>query len=93
MAKDTSKSASKPKKTRGRQSDFSGDRLIYLDGLAKDFQNRKDRSAFYDEVAQGLINKFGYSRDGRVYVQAESLTTDEKLEYYRALRSVSPHLA
>jgi hypothetical protein len=88
-----SKSANKTKKPRGRQSDFSGDKQAYLDSLAKDFLNRKDRSAFYDEAAQGLIDNFGYSRDGKVYVEADSLTPDEKSEYYQALRNVSIPLA
>lgn len=89
MAKATNKSATKEKKTRGRQSDFSGEKKAYLDGLAKDFLNRKDRSTFYNEVAQGLIEQFGYSRDGKVYVEAGTLNADEQLEYYQALRSVS----
>lgn len=91
MPKATTQSASKPKKTRGRQSDFSGPQQAFLDGLAKDFMNRKDRGAFYDEAAQGLIDKFGYSRDGKVYVEAETLTSEQKSEYYQALRSVSRH--
>lgn len=89
MVKSTNKSPTKEKKTRGRQSHFSGEKEAYLDGLAKEFLSRKDRSAFYDEAAQGLIDKFGYSRDGKVYVEAETLTPDEKLEYYKGLRSVS----
>lgn len=89
MAKPTKKSASKPKKTRGRQSDFSGEKQAYLEGLAKDFLNCKDRRTFYNEVAQGLVEKFGYSRDGKVYVKADTLTADERLEHYQALRNVS----
>ena len=89
MPKATNKSASNPKKSRGRQSDFTGEKLAYLDSLAKDFQNCKDRSTFYNEAAQGLIDKFGYSRDGKVYVNADSLNPDEQLEYYQALCSVS----
>ena len=89
MPKATNKSASNPKKSRGQQSDFTGEKLAYLDSLAKDFQNCKDRSTFYNEAAQGLIDKFGYSRDGKVYVNADSLNLDEQLEYYQALRSVS----
>ena len=55
--------------------------------------NRKDRGAcaFYDEAAQGLIDKFGYSHDGKVYVEAETLTSEQKSKYYQALRSVSRH--
>jgi hypothetical protein len=89
MVKETKKTVTQPKKTRGRQSDFSGDKQVYLDGLTKEFMTRKDRSAFYDEAAQGLIDKFGYSRDGKMYVEADTLTTEEKLEYYKGLRSVS----
>jgi hypothetical protein len=91
MAKASNKSATKLKKNRGRQSDFSGEKKAYLDGLAKDFLNRKDRSTFYNEVTQGLVDQFGYSRDGKVYVEAGTLTAEEKLEYYQALRSVSVH--
>ena len=89
MAKGTKKNSSNANKTRGRQSDFSGDQLIFLDGLAKDFHNRKDRGAFYNEAAQGLIDRFGYSRDGIVFVQADTLNSEERVEYYQALRSVS----
>jgi hypothetical protein len=89
MPKATNKSATNPKKTRGRQSDFSGEKLAFLEGLAKEFQTRKDRSTFYNEAAQGLIDRFGYTRDGKVYVEAESLSDDEQLECYQALRSVS----
>jgi hypothetical protein len=92
MVKDTKKSSPKPKKTRGRQSDFSGEKEAYLDGLANEFLNRKDRSTFYDEATQGLIEKFGYSRDGKSYVEADTLTLEEKSEYYKGLRSVSDHL-
>ena len=77
------------KKTWGRQSDFTGEKKAYLEGLAKDFLNRKDRGAFYDEAAQGLIDRFGYSRDGKVYVGPNTLSDDEKVEYYQALRSVN----
>ena len=91
MVKATKKTANKPIKSRGRQSDFSGEKKAYLEGLAKDFINSKDRSAFYDESAQGLIDKFGYSRDGKVYVEADTLTEEEKLKYYEALRNVSVH--
>ena len=93
MTKATNKSATKPRKTRGRQSDFSGEKQAYLDSLAKDFLNRKDRSTFYDEAAQGLFDKFGYSRDGKVYVEADTLSAEEQLEYYQALRGVSVHFA
>jgi hypothetical protein len=89
MVKETKKTVTQPKKTRGRQSDFSGEKQEYLNGLVKEFLTRKDRGAFYGEAAQGLIDKFGYSRDGKVYVEADTLTTDEKLEYYKNLRSVS----
>jgi hypothetical protein len=89
----SNKAPNTTKKGRGRQSDFSGEKEAFLDGLAKDFLTRKDRSAFYDEAAQGLIEKFGYSRDGKVYVGAGDLTDEEKLEYYKTLRSVSPHSA
>jgi hypothetical protein len=89
MVKGTKNSVTQPKKTRGRQSDFCGEKLEYLDSLANEFLSRKDRGAFYNEVAQGLIEKFGYSRDGRVYVEAETLTTEEQLDYYKGLRSVS----
>ena len=91
MAKPSKKSTPKEKKSRGRQSDFSGEKEAYLDGLAKKFANCKDRSAFYGEAAQGLIDQFGYSRDGRVYVDGNTLSTEEKLEYYKNLRSVSDH--
>jgi hypothetical protein len=91
MVKATKESATKPKKSRGRQSDFSGEKKAYLDGLAKDFLNCKDRSAFYGEATQGLFEKFGYSRDGKVYVEADTLTEEEKLDYYQALRNVSFH--
>lgn len=89
MPKDTKTSTPKPKKGRGRQSDFSGEKESYLLGLTKEFLTRKDRSIFYDEATQGLIDKFGYSRDGKVYVDADSLDPDEKLEYYKGLRNVS----
>jgi hypothetical protein len=89
MAKATNKSAPKQKKTRGRQSDFSGEKQAFLEAHAKDFMNRKDRGAFYDEVAQGLVDKFGYSRDGKVYVEANTLNPEEQMEYYQALRGVS----
>ena len=62
MVKDTLKNPPKVKKTRGRQSDFSGEKEADLDGLTDEFQKRKDRSTFYDEAAQGFIEKFGYSR-------------------------------
>jgi hypothetical protein len=98
MVKQSKKTAPKAKKTRGRKGDFSGEKEAYLDGLAKDFGNRKDRSAFYDEAAQGLIDKFGYSRDGRVSVEGDSLSPedanlspDEKVAYYKNLRGVSDH--
>jgi len=91
MVKEANKSLPKPKKTRGRQSDFSGEKEAYLDGLTKEFQNRKDRSAFYDEAAQGLIDKFGYSRDGKIYFEGDNLSSEEKLECYKGLRSVSDH--
>jgi hypothetical protein len=91
MAKGANKAATKTKKNRGRQSDFSGEKEEYLNGLAKDFHIRKDRGAFYNEAAQGLIDRFGYSRDGRVYVDGDMLSTEEKLEYYQALRNVSIH--
>lgn len=55
MVKDTKKSTPKPKKTRGRQSNFSGEKEAYLNGLANKFLNHKDHSIFYDEAAQGLI--------------------------------------
>ena len=93
MAKGTKKTATNANKTRGRQSDFSGEQLVYLDGLAKDFHNRKDRGVFYNEAAQGLIDKFGYSRDGKVFVQADTLNSEERVEYYQALRSVSVNFA
>jgi hypothetical protein len=67
-----------PKKSQGRQSDFSGEKQEYLDGLAKEFRNRKDRGAFYDEAAQGLIDKFGYSR-GKACVEADTMTPEEKI--------------
>jgi hypothetical protein len=89
MVKGTKKTESQPKKTRGRQSDFSGEKQEYLDGLTNEFLSRKDRGAFYNEAAQGLIDKFGYSRDGKVYVEADSLTSEEQLDYYKGLRSVS----
>jgi hypothetical protein len=89
MVKGSKKTVSQPKKSRGRQSDFSGEKQEYLDSLTKEFQTRKDRGAFYDEAAQGLIDKFGYSRDGKVYVEAETLTSEEQVEYYKGLRSVS----
>ena len=89
MAKGSKKTATNANKTRGRQSDFSGEQLAYLDGLAKDFHNRKDRGAFYNEAAQGLIDKFGYSRDGKTFVQGETLSSEQRVEYYQALRSVS----
>lgn len=91
MPKGANKAASKPKKNRGRQSDFTGEKEEFLNGLAKDFQNRKDRGAFYNEAAQGLIDRFGYSRDGKVYVDGDMLSTEEKMEYYQALRNVSIH--
>jgi hypothetical protein len=87
------KSTPKEKKNRGRQSAFSGEKEAYLIGLAKDFNSRKDRSAIYDEAAQGLIDKFGYSRDGRVYVDGNSLSADEKTDCYKNLRNVSDHHA
>lgn len=87
----TTQSASKPKKTRGHQSGFSGPQQAFLDGLAKDFMNRKDCGAFYDKAVQGLIVKFGYTRDGKEYVEAEKLTSEKKSEYYQALRGVSSH--
>lgn len=93
MAKGMKKSAPKPKKTRGRQSDFTGDKEAYLVGLAPDFLIRKDRGSFYDEATQGLIDKFGYSRDGKVYVEPDALTSEDRLECYQALRSVSDHFA
>lgn len=89
MVNPTQKTTTKGKKTRGRQSDFSGEKESYLLGLTKEFDTRKDRGAFYDEAAQGLIDRFGYSRDGRVYVGAETLSAEEKLDYYKGLRSVS----
>ena len=92
MPKATTKSATKTSKSRGRQNDFSGPQQVFLDGMAKDFQNRKDRGAFYDEAAQGLIERFGYSRDGKVYVQADSLSDKEQSQYYQALRGVSENI-
>jgi hypothetical protein len=89
MVKGTKKNDTQQKKTRGRQSAFSGEKQDYLDGLTNEFLSRKDRGAFYDEAAQGLIDKFGYSRDGKVYVEADTLTSEEQLEYYKGLRSVS----
>ena len=93
MPKSSNTAPNGSKKGRGRQSDFSGEKEAYLDSLRKDFPNRKDRSAFYDEAAQGLIDKFGYSRDGRTYVEADNLSDQEKLEYYQTLHSVSACLA
>ena len=92
MPKSTNQAQNTNKKGRGRQSDFNGEKEVFLDGLTKDFLTRKDRSAFYDEAAQGLIEKFGYSRDGKVYVGGEGLTPDEKSDYYKSLRSVSHHV-
>ena len=92
MVKDTLKNPPKVKKNRGRQSDFSGKKEAYLDGLTDEFQKRKDRSTFYDEAAQGFIEKFGYSRDGKVFVKADKLTSDERSECYKGLRTVSVHL-
>lgn len=89
MVKTTKKTVTQTKKTRGRQIDFSGEKQEYLDSLAKEFRTCKDRGAFYDEAAQGLIDKFGYSRDGKLFVEADTLTEDEQLEYYKGLRSVS----
>jgi hypothetical protein len=77
----------------GRQSDFSREKLAYLDGLAKDFQNCKDCGTFYDKAVQGLIERFGYTRDGKAYVGADSLTAEERSEYYQALHNVSVHIS
>ena len=68
---------------------FQQQKKAYLDALAKDFMNCKDRGTFYDEVMQGLIDKFGYSHDGKVYVEADTLSPEEQMEYYQALRDVS----
>ena len=91
MPKTTNKTGIKHKKPRGRHSHFTGEKLAYLDGLAEEFTNRKDRGTFYDEATQGLIDTFGYSRDGKAYVGADTLSTEEQVEYYQALRSVSVH--
>lgn len=93
MPKPMNKAPKDNKKTRGRQSAFSGEKEAYLDGLADQFLNRKDRSVFYDEATQGLMDKFGYSRDGKVYVDGDSLTPEDKLDYYQTLRHVSAHIA
>jgi hypothetical protein len=93
MVKTTKKTVTQTKKNCGRQSDFSGEKQAYLDGLTKDFMSRKDCGAFYDEAAQGLIEKFGYSHDGKVYVEADTLTSEEQLEYYKGLHSVSDQFA
>ena len=93
MVKLTNTSTSKPKETRGQHSDFSGEKEDYLVGLSKDFLNCKDRTAFYDEAAQGLIERFGYSHDGKVYVDGDDLSKEAKLECYKGLRSVSNQLA
>jgi hypothetical protein len=92
MPRTSNKSANDTKKTRGRQSHFSGKKLAFLDSLAPEFLIRKDRSAFYGEAAQRLIDQFGYSRDGKVYVEGDSLRPEEKSEYYQALRNVSLHI-
>ena len=88
MVNTPNKSSQKPKKNRGRQSDFSGEKESYLDGLANTFLNSNDRGAFYDEATQGFIGQFGYSHDGKVFVKADTLSTEVKLEYYKALRNV-----
>ena len=93
MPKSTKKTSNPTNKGRGQQSDFSGEKEIFLDNLGKDFQNRKDRSAFYSEVTQGLIEKFGYSCDRKVFVEADTLSPEEKLEYYQSLHGVSAHIA
>jgi hypothetical protein len=93
MPKSAKKVQNPIKKGRGRQSDFSGEKEEYLDGLAKNFANRKDRKTLYDEAAQGLIERFGYSHDGKVYVEGDSLTPEDKREYYQNLRSVSACVA
>jgi hypothetical protein len=92
MPKSSNKAPNKNKKGRGRQSDFSGEKEAYLDGLAIHFNDRKDRGAFYSEAAQGLIERFGYSRDGKEFVEGDTLSDQEKVEYYQALRGVSARI-
>ena len=43
---------------------------------------------FYDKATQNFVGQFGYSHDGKVYVKADTLSTEVKLEYYKALQSV-----
>lgn len=93
MANSTSKLHNNPKKSRGRQSAFSGEKEVFLDGLADVFWNTNDRSAFYDDATQGLIDRFGYSRDGKVYVEEDTLNPEEKRDYYQTLRHVSARIA
>ena len=93
MPKSTKKPSNPTNKGRGRQSDFSGEKEVFLDNLGKDFQNLKDRGALYNQATQGFIEKFRYSRDGKVFVEADTLSPEEKLEYYQSLRGVSAHIA
>ena len=72
---------------------FSGGKEVYLDSLADAFRNTKDHSVFYNEATQGLIVRFGFSCDGKNYVEEDTLNPDKKKVYYQTLHNVSACIA